>query len=273
MIRTQTKGTRRVSKLTDRLDALGRVAPAPMGFAPRPAVKAAATMLLLGSAPASDAAKYAPSASTQGVDALVLTGANSLSEDGAKALEDKIWGVSVGDVDFEALDALKELGCDFVVPSSDDHSAAALRDDEMSRGYEVDTNLTEKVARALEFLPVDFLFLTPPNSLWPLKLSSLIDLEATIGLVGSHFVLRVDAPPSAQDLEIVRNLPVDALLVDLTSTSTAELKKYRDCIDGLPPRKHRPGSGEHHDATTAQTGTFSSGHSHEHDDDDWDDRA
>lgn len=259
-----------MSKLTDRLDALGRVAPEPMGFAPRPTAKAAATMLLLGSAPASDAQKYA---SAEGIDALVLTGADTLSEDALNALKDIIWGVSVGDIDFERLDALKEKGCDFVVPSSDDHSAAVLRDDDMARGYEVDTSLTDKVGRALEFLPVDFLFLTPPESLWPLKLSSLIDLEATIGLVGSHFVLRVDAPPSAQDLEIVRNLPVDALLVDLASTSDSELKLYRDCIDGLPARKHKTGGSDHHDATSPQTGTFTGGHSHDHDDDDWDDRA
>ncbi|MBT4072503.1 MAG: hypothetical protein HOC77_06805 [Chloroflexi bacterium] len=259
-----------MSKLTDRLDALGRVAPAPMGFAARPTVKATATMLLLGSAPAIDAAKYT---GAEGVDAVIFTGSDALSEDVTKALEDTIWGVSVSDVDFAGLDALKDKGCDFVVPSSNDGSAATLRDDDMARGYEVDTSLTDKMARALEFLPVDLLLLTPPDSLWPLKLSSLIDLQATVGLVGSHFVLRVDSPPSLEDLEIIRNLPVDALLVDLSSTTSADLKKYRDCIDGLPPRKHRGGGGDHHDATMPQTGTFSGGHSHDHDDDDWDDRV
>ena len=262
-----------MSKLADRLDALGRVAPAPMGFAPRTRVKPAATMLLLGSAPASHADKYAD---WRGVDALMLTGAEKLATKGSpsKALAEVIWGVSIGDIDFEGLDRLKEKGCDFVVPASDDHPATVLRDDDMGRGYEVDTMLSESVARALEFLPVDFLFLTPPKNLWPLKLSGLITLESTIRLVGSHFVLRVEKPPSSGDLEMVRNLPVDALLIDLTSTSESDLKKYRDCIDGLPPRKPRAGGGDHPDATMPQTGAPTGGHQHDHDDDDdWDDRA
>ena len=273
MIPIKTKGTLRVSKLTDRFDALGRATPAPMGFATRPRTTTSATMLLMGSAPAKDAGKYAD---TEGVDAIILTGADALAGDESpvKDLKDQIWGVSIGDIDFDGLDRLKEKGCDFVVPCSDDHSAAILRDDDMARGYEVDTALTENVARALEFLPVDFLFLTPPKALWPLKLSSLIELESTIGLVGSHFVLKVEKPPSVQDLEIVRNLPVDALLIDLTSTSNGDLKKYRECIDGLPPRKNRGGAGDHSDATMPQTGVPPSGHQHDHDlddDDDWDD--
>jgi hypothetical protein len=246
-----------------------------MGFATRPQAATAATMLLLGSAPAKNAGKYAK---TEGVDAIILTGAEALAGDATPVedLKDQIWGVSIGDIDFDGLDRLKEMGCDFIVPSSDDHSAAILRDDDMARGYEVDTALTESVARALEFLPVDFLFLTPPKSLWPLKLSNLIELESTVGLVGSHFVLKVDKPPSAQDLEIVRNLPVDALLIDLTSTSNGDLKKYRECIDALPPRKIRGGAGDHSDATMPQTGVAPNGHQHDHDlddDDDWDDRS
>ncbi len=245
-----------------------------MGFAPRPRAAAPATMLLLGSAPAEDAELYA---NAEDVDAIVLTGADGLTADAnpLKALEGKIWGVSVGEIDFEGLDRLKEMGCDFVVPSSDDHPATILRDDDMARGYEVDTSLTEAVGRALEFLPVDFLFLTPPKTPWPLKLSTLIELESTIGLVGSHFILRVEAPPSAQDLELVRNLPVDALLIDLPSTSSEALKKYRKRIDSLPPRKPRAGAGDHSDATVPQTGTLSGGHQHDHDneDDDWDDQA
>ena len=259
-----------MSKLTDRLDALGRVTPTPMGFTPRVAVKPPATMLLLGSVSAGDASKYASCAGPVGVDVLLLRAADSLSNETLKKLADTTWGVSVDEIDFQGLDELKERGCDFVIPTSDKQAATVIRDDEMARGYEVDTNLTEKLARALELLPVDFLLLTPLDSLWPLKLSSLIDLEATVGLVGRHFVLRVDSPPSSQDLEIIRNVPIDALLVDLTSTSAAELKQYRDLIDGLPPRKPRSGGGEHQDATAAHTGTLPSGHSHDHDDD-WDD--
>ncbi|MDP6822379.1 MAG: hypothetical protein QF554_03715 [Dehalococcoidia bacterium] len=261
-----------MSKLTDRLDALGRVAPAPMGFAPRPRATASATMLLLGSAPAEDAGVYADA---EELDAIVLTDADDLAADATplEALERKIWGVSIGEIDFEGLDRLKEKGCDFVVPSSDDHPATILRDDDMARGYEVDTSLTESVARALEFLPVDFLFLTPPKSPWPLKLSTLIELESTIGLVGSHFILRVEQPPSAGDLEVVRNLPVDALMIDLTATSNGDLKKYRDRIDALPPRKPRSGAADHSDATVPQTGSLTGGHQHDQEDDDWYDRA
>ena len=271
--RIRKKRNRRVSKLTDRLDALGRVSPAPLGFAPRPRDSAPPTMLLIGSTPAADADKHA---GAKGIDALLLTDADGVAADKnpLSALDGKLWGVSVGDIDFEGLDRLNEKGCDFVVPTSDNTSAAVLRDDDMARGYEIDTSLSEEVARAIEFLPVDFLLLTPPGGLWPLKLSGLIKLESTVGLVGRHFVLRVEQPPTADELEVVRNLPVDALLIDLTATSGDDLARYRKCIDGLPPRKPRPGHGDHHDATMPQTGILSGGDQHEHDeDDDWDDCA
>lgn len=258
-----------MSKLTDRLDALGRVSPVPLGFAPRPRATSSPTMLLIGTVRAADAGKYAD---TKGVDALLLTEADNVAADKSRlsALDGKLWGVSIGDIDFEGLDRLSEKGCDFVVPASDDNSATVLRDDDMARGYEVDTTLSEEVARAIEFLPVDFLFLTPPKGLWPLKLSGMIKLESTVGLVGRHFILRVEQPPTTEELEVVRNLPVDALLIDLAATSSGDLRKYRERIDALPPRKPRPGPGDHHDATMPQTGTLPGEHQHE-DDDDWDD--
>lgn len=268
VIKTGTKGTRRVSKLTDRFDALGRVSAAPLGFATRPRETASPTMLLIGTAPASDAGQYA---TAEGVDALLLTGAGSVAADASslKALDGKLWGVSIGDIGFDGLDHLAGKGCDFIVPSSDDHSAAVLRDDDMARGYEVDTSLNEELARAIEFLPIDFLVLTAPSGLWPLKLSGLIKLQTTVSLVGRHFVLRVEHPPTPEELEVVRNLPVDALLVDLTTTSQNDLRKYRECIDGLPPRKPRSGTGDHTDATVPVSGVMDGGHQQE--DDDWDD--
>lgn len=235
----------------------------------RPRATGSPTMLLIGTVPAADAGKYADA---KGVDALLLTDADKVAADKSplSALNGKLWGVSVGDIDFEGLDRLNEKGCDFVVPSSDDTSAAVLRDDDMARGYEVDTSLSEEVARAIEFLPVDFLFLTPPKDLWPLKLSGIIKLESTVGLVGRHFILRVEKSPTAEELEVVRNLPVDALMIDLAATSNDDLRKYRELIDALPPRKPRPGSGDRHDATMPQTGIPPGEHVHE-DDDDWDD--
>ena len=58
-IKTSMKGTRRVSKLTDRFDELGRISSAPLGFATRPRAETSPTMLLIAAAPASDAEKYA----------------------------------------------------------------------------------------------------------------------------------------------------------------------------------------------------------------------
>lgn len=276
-IKTSMKGTRRVSKLTDRFDELGRISSAPLGFATRPRAETSPTMLLIGAAPASDAEKYA---GARGVDALLLTGAEGIAADDSslgalgKALKGKLWGVSVGDIGFKGLEHLMDKGCDFVVPSSDDHSAAVLRDDDMTRGYEVDTSLDEDLARAIDCLPIDFLVLTPPPGIWPLKLSGLIKLQKTVSMVGRHFVLRIEQPPTPEELEVVRNLPVDALLVDLTVTSSDDLHQYRKCIDGLPPRKPRPGAGDHNDAMSGvpQTGVTDGGHQHEEeDDDDWDD--
>ncbi|MDA1258261.1 MAG: hypothetical protein O3C10_10555 [Chloroflexi bacterium] len=262
--------------MTDRFDALGRGNPAPMGFATRAPAAAPPSMLLIGTAPAANVGMYAD---VKGVDAILLTGADKLAVDTGplSALKGKLWGASVGDIDFEGLGRLQDAGCDFIVPSAGDPSAAIMRDDDMSRGFEVDTSLSEDLARALDLMPIDFLVLTPPPGIWPLKLSGLIKLEGTISLIGRHFAIRMEQPPTADQLEIVRDLPVDALLIDLASSSADDLKRYRELINAMPPRKPRAGGGDHAVGAVSQTGTMSNSHQHDgnddddDDDDDWDD--
>lgn len=258
-----------MSKLTDTLHELGRAAPRSIGFGPQRPADRTATMLLIGSVRPAGLKAHA---GNDAIDALLITDGDSLSTkpEALKGLDGRTWGVISSAPAPADLDRLKQAGCDFVVPEAEDGPAVLLRDDDMARGYTVDTGLTEEKARALEYLPIDFLILEAPADLWPLKLSGLLKLQSTISLVSRHILLRVSAAPGEDDLVALRDLPVDGLLVDLEAVSAVEVKKIRARLDALPARK--PRSGGKTDATLPPATGQPAGPGHDEEwDDDWDD--
>ncbi|MFW6174161.1 MAG: hypothetical protein ACOC5K_00075 [Chloroflexota bacterium] len=251
-----------MSKLTDKLHELGRAQSAPIGFGPRRQETRKPSMLVIGSIPAE---KLSGDGLSEKLDAVIVTDAESLAGGGSAPgpLEGKHWGVALSDASGEQLDALKEAGCDFVLAADENGPAVLLREDDMSRGMETNLELSEDRARALECLPTDFLTLETPDELWPLKLSGLIRLQSVIGLVSKHILLRVDHAPAPDELAVLRDLPVDALIFDLERIQAGEIASARERIEALPPRKPRSTEGRRDAVLPSSHGSAN--------DEDWDD--
>lgn len=259
-----------MGKLTDRLQELGKASPAPLGFGRARAEKRASAMLVIGEVGVNEAAEAISQGDTAKVDALVVKlGDSARLPDGlVESLSGKLWGASLNGASGDDLDALRESGCDFILIDSRRSPAVVLREDEMARGLPITLGITEEEARPLEDLPVDLLFLQSDPAWWPLTVERLINLQATVSMVSKHILLKVAECPPKSDLPLVRDLPVDALVVDLATIPDDQLQAIRSAVDELPPRKPRAEKGLSPMLPRAGNQGFGAEHEHEEEDDD-----
>lgn len=254
-----------MAKLTDRLQELGKTSPVPLGFGRARAQKRASAMLVIGEVGPNGAAEAIAQPGAAKVDALVvkLGDAARLPDGLAENLADTLWGASLSGATADELDSLHKAGCDFILIDSRQSPAVVLREDEMARGLPIRLGITEEEARPLEDLPIDLLLLQSDPAWWPLTVERLIHLQATVSMVSKHILLKVAACPPKSDLPLVRDLPVDALIVDLATITDDQLQEIRSAIDELPPRKPRAEKGMSPVLPRAGNQAFAAEHEHE----------
>ena len=226
-----------MSKLIDGLERVGLHAPASMGFgtlsrsaSPLPDI------MLIGQGTESELLEDR-SVLDVPVDAVVV-----VMDDWRKrsldrvrsALKGRLWGASAGSIDENQAKDLRDRGCDFLVFGADDTAAAVLNDDELGKFISIDTKLGGREARAVEGLPVDGVFLDAEDSLVPLTVRKLMDIEQVRGRIDKPFLLAMSSELGAGELEAVRNAGIQALVVSLADGDLIERSK--EAISSLPRR-------------------------------------
>lgn len=251
-----------MSKLTDKLHQLGRTTTAPLGFGRPVAAERTPAMLLIGevAANAEGDAKH--------LDALLLKSAPS--EEESKRLGEALWGAVSDSASEEDLDRMREAGCDFVFVPSSNAPAHLLRDDGMTRGFPLPLDLSDQRARAIDDLPFEFLVVDYETALSKLTIEALLQLQSAISQVGKHIFLRVNECPSDTQLQILRDAPVDALIMDVASAGSEKLQAAKEALARLEPRKPR---SQKEGVLLPQGGRANDYHEDgdEGDDEDWDD--
>ncbi|MBM3959903.1 MAG: hypothetical protein FJ314_09085 [SAR202 cluster bacterium] len=234
-----------MAKLTDKLQELGKQAPGPLGFGRPRAARKAPSILVIGETGRAGLKDRLANAADASLDAvLVHLGEQAqLQEDEVAALKAHLWGVGVKSVSDEQLTALADAGCDFLLVESRSAPAVVFREDDMSRAFPIHAGISEEDARPLEDLPIDFYVLDIDPIWWPLTVEHLIHLQATVSMVSKNILLKVNSCPSATDLPLIRDLPVDGLIVDLDTASKELLSEIRTAVDALAPRKPRSDRG------------------------------
>ncbi|MBI4306552.1 MAG: hypothetical protein HY678_09575 [Chloroflexi bacterium] len=234
-----------MAKLTERLEELGKQSPAPLGFARPSARRRSPAMLIIGEIGLADAASRIAAMRDNAVDALILRlgDKHAIPEDLVTALDSRHWGVISGGATEDEVGELQKAGCDFMLIDSAQAPAALLKENDMARGFAIHIGLTEEEARPLEDLPFEFLVLESNRSWWPLTVNQVMRMQGAVSLVSKHIVLKVEACPPTGDLPLIRDLPIDALLVDLSRMPAVELDALRKAIDELSPRKPRSEKG------------------------------
>ena len=223
-----------MSKLADSLSRLGQMDPARIGFGRQQSRNKTPLILLAGRSSRNTAAREVIGA----LDLLVFEGDGS-NHPSPPEDWDGIWGVSVSNAGSEALDALKEVGCQFVLIQTGEAGSVALRDDGMDRGLVVAGDLTDRRARAIEDMPFEFIVIQHDGGSSLDNVAGVIDLQETVSLFNMHVFLEVSELPPVDALEALRDLPISALLIDTETVDAQELAQLREAIAKLEQREDR----------------------------------
>ncbi|MBI4198512.1 MAG: hypothetical protein HY533_05325 [Chloroflexi bacterium] len=233
-----------MSKLLDRLDRITRGPVRSLGFTPTSAREAVATMALV--VQVADLKQAGATEALQaGADAIVaLASGPALSllevKERPALPEGSTWGVEIQALDGTQAEALKGLGCDFLVFGIEHTPVEALGEGECTRVLRVSPALEDTLLRNIEDLPVDVVIVSKPGPEGPLSLAHLLAIANVRAATSRYLLVEWDAPLSARELEHLRDMGVDGIVVNASGEAlAATVSALRERIGALPARKPR----------------------------------
>ena len=214
-----------MSRFIEVLEKVGETAPAPLGFAAATDRDDAVPQIVLAARVLAADVAEGPEVAAAEAAALLVETEYPLPDAAAEALEDRLWGVRLAPrpstYTVEQVEGLVERGCDFVVFESLDTQAAVLNDDDLGKVVTLDVEADEEVARAVADLPFDAVLFRPDVGNGPLALSDLVALQRVRRLAGQPFLVEAAEGLGQADVEAMRNIGVDGLVVSVPPAERA----------------------------------------------------
>ena len=228
-----------MSKFLDRLKRISRGTTISMGFGAAGRSEKLPSLALVGTL--SDPAKSAKGAAVLagiGADGALIQGHTDASlKKLAKTLDNVPWGVRVEGLQQEQASRYKERGCDFLAFRPEGALVGALEDEDTGYLLCVQPDMDERFLRAIEDLPIDAVLLPMASAEPPLTLQHLITIGSVRGAFSKYLLLEVPGLLSTGELEALRDIGVDGLVVDATAFSSKELEGLSERLMGLPRRQ------------------------------------
>ncbi len=251
-----------MSKLIERLEKVGTVAPAPMGFAAGRAPERSPALLIISLSGAKDAA--ASDSQTDGFIISVPKASNAQLKAAQKAVGDRLWGLWPGTATGVSLDDIKEQGGDFVVFSSVDTPSELLADEEIGRLFVIPVEFPEELGHSMEEFPVDAVVISGLEDASPLTVKALMQVRAVRDFIPRPLLLLRSRPLSRGELVVLQDVGLQGLVVDSSKVSAEDVARMAEDIKDLPPRKQK----RDHPSALLPRMSLGAPESHQHDDDD-----
>jgi hypothetical protein len=261
-----------MSKLIDRLDQISRGIPTPLGFTAHIKKESIPQMALLAKVN-STKASILTKLKHANLDAFVLVEMHQSDKEDERALKylkESTWGATVANLDREASENHKPLGSDFLVFGIEGTRVDGIEEGDMGKVLRIPPDLDEAILRGLEDLPVDAILLERPETGTPLALTHMLAIGNVRAATSRYLLLEWDTDLTARELEHLRDLGVDGIVLDTEQSSIEMFTCIRQRINALPKRKPK---GEQRTSATLPRieGFFRSPVHHEEQDDDDDD--
>lgn len=229
-----------MSRLIDRLDHIARGAPVALGFATSAVNRERIPSLALLAWVSAPKKNTITALSKVQVDAFILSQRSQETkelEQEVNPLEGLTWGVAVEALEREQREAYKAKGSDFIVFGIEGTQADALEEGDTARVLRIPADLEESILRSLEDLPVDVILLQRPGAEGPLTLEHLLAISNVRATMSRYLLLEWDGELTARDLEQLRDLGVDGIVLDASKAAATTFKTLHELIDGLPKRR------------------------------------
>lgn len=253
-----------MSKLIQRIEQVGKSTPAPLGFGVATRQQPAPAFAIIASTAVESRASTVGEGQADGVLFTPDTVDIEALASAASCLGDIPWGVRLQNADRASVESLREKGCDFIAFLPSGVALDALQDDELGRLLVVTPDMDKEQAHILEDLPMDAALFAqaPPKKL---TLEVLLELAAHRNQIGRFFLLPVTDVPSIWDLECLRNIGVEGLVLNLDQAEAGALEALQERIRELPKPKPR---NERHAALIPQLSLGGEGHGGQEEEDD-----
>ena len=227
-----------MSKLIERLEKVGTVAQAAMGFGASRAVEKSPSMLLL----ALSGTKSIASKSQLEVDSYIMS-AGKITKAELKAAKgmagDALWGLWPQTITNDSLNALKAEGGDFFIFSTIETPAEVLAVEELGRLITIPADFPEELGHSLEELPVDAVILAGLEEASPLSVRDLMQVRSVRDLISKPLLLLRSHTLNQGELVVLQDVGIQGIVLDLRTMKVEDAAKIRKDIEELPPRKIR----------------------------------
>lgn len=230
-----------MSKLVSRIEKISRGSPAPIGFGASGRTPRTPAMALIGIL-SGNSTEDAKCLADIDADGALIADANSTEDLAslAEALGSTPWGVKVDDLNSETADGLIQQGCDFFLVNADTVTVEAAKDERAAFILSLPQGANDGFLRAVEDLPVTAAF-TSLDGEGPLTLQRLIDVGSLRTMFDKYLLVQVNPGLSARELEGLRDMGVDVLVVDMAAASEDSLRALMESLLKLP-RQRKPRS-------------------------------
>jgi hypothetical protein len=227
-----------MSKLLDRLERINRGAPAAMGFGAAARAEKVPPMALVGMLSSRDSSAQGASVLAKiGADAALISGGGEGEVPGqvAQALDSVPWGLRVQGLKGEEASHYREQGCDFLAFEPEGALLGAIEKNENTAYLLcIQPDMETRSLRAIEHLPVDAVLLSLDSVEPPLTLQHLITVGAVRSAFSKYLLLQVPGVLTRGELEALRDMGVNGLVVDANALSAEELEGMKESLLNLP---------------------------------------
>ena len=146
------------------------------------------------------------------------------------------WGIRVNQLDQSSTKELLDRGCDFIIAPPEKSFVDAMTDDRAAYLMDLPAEPTERLLRAIEDLPVDAILMDSSTLQFPVTLADLISIASVRSMFEKYLIVQADVGISSKEIESLRNVGVDGLIVDAQNTKK-DLKDLQQRLLDIPKQR------------------------------------
>ena len=229
-----------MSRLLDRLDRINRGPVTSMGFGAAVRPEPVPALALIASlSDEVNPAEVAANLAKMGADGAIVESARTKKsfKQIVSALDKVPWGARISELSETVASLHREQGCDFLAFGPEGALVDAIEDGDTAYVLCIQPDMDERQLRCIEYLPVDAVLLPRSCVEPPLTIQHLIMLGMVRNSFDKYLLLEVTDLPTSAELERLKDIGVDGLVVDVAAHGGEELEGLRDRILSIPKRQ------------------------------------
>ena len=229
-----------MSKLIDMLEKTGDFTPGPMGFGLATSREKSTAQMVLVVRASTDLLTKTNSLEKVEADAILVDTNIEEFREVTKSLSNRPCGFYSAELTALNASELVDSCCDFVIFESLNSEAAITNIVDLGIVAVISADMDKETVRSIGMLPIDAVLLRPSLRDQPLTVNEATDIQKLARLVGKPVLVETPNGISQQNLEVLKNIGVEGLIVDVENTTDLDkITKTNEAISKLQRAEHK----------------------------------